>query len=100
MGSMDRSFKIKQIIKHFKNIGASTAPMILDAGIETLEHLEKIGAEEAYFKMWQLHPEMEIHAMYLWALEGAIQRKNLLALDQKRKEELSNYAQAMRDSLK
>lgn len=97
---MDREEKINHIIKTFKNIGERTAPQILDAGIETLDDLKKLGAEEAFYNIWAANPEeVEINAMYLYALEGAIQECNCLMIGENRKQQLQQYAQALRESI-
>ncbi len=97
---MSREQKINHIIKTFKNIGERVAPQLLDTGIETLDDLKKIGAEEAFYNIWAANPvEIEINAMYLYALEGAIQGINCLMIDRERKDELQNYAKALRESI-
>lgn len=96
---MKKEEVLRTIQKECKNIGPRCANHLYEAEIFCLEDLEKLGAEEAFFQIWKTNPQaVEINAMYLYALEGAIQEVNCLTLPQKRKDELKAYAESLRQS--
>jgi hypothetical protein len=65
---------------------------LYDAGIRGISDLQKFGAEEAYFRIWKINPNMSIHPCYLYALEGAIQNCGFNQLSIKRMEELKKFS--------
>ena len=96
---MDKEAILKKIRKECKNIGEKCAPHLYDAGILGIDDLRSLGSEEAFFRMWQKNPnKVQIHAVYLYALEGAITSVNWATIAQKRKEELQDYAKKLRQS--
>ncbi|MEM7361628.1 MAG: TfoX/Sxy family DNA transformation protein [Bacteroidota bacterium] len=63
----------KALEKQLRNIGPVTSRQLLKIGIDSLEKLKEVGAEEAYKRICELDDfDGEYHAAYLYALEGAI----------------------------
>lgn len=63
----------KELARALKNIGPVMAKKMLEAGIESPEQLRKLGAVEAYRRMYRYgDPYGDHNAAYLHALEGAI----------------------------
>ena len=52
-----------------KNIGAKSADRLIDAGIESREQLEELGAVAVYRRLSRIYPASRT---MLWALQGAI----------------------------
>ena len=69
-----------------KNIGAEMARKLAAVGIETPERLAQAGAEEAFFRMKTVFPE--ICLVHLYALEGAVEGIAFNALPDEKKRDL------------
>lgn len=52
------------------NLGTKSAQFLLDAGITSLEQLQRLGAVQAYTMVKQVAPRASLNL--LWALEGAL----------------------------
>ena len=73
-----------------RNIGKEMARKLAAVGIETPERLAQTGAEEAFFRMKAVFPE--ICLVHLYALEGAVQDVEFNSLPPDRKRELKRSA--------
>lgn len=64
----------QQLAQQLRNIGPVVAEQLLQAGIDTPAKLKQLGAEAAYLRMLAAGAGCgKPHALYLYALEGAIQ---------------------------
>jgi hypothetical protein len=96
---MNREAIIHKIQQECKNIGKKCAPHLYDAGIYCLNDLKKIGTEEAYFRIWQKNPtSVQLNAIYLYALEGAILEIDCWSIPEERKKVLKKYIAELRKS--
>ncbi len=77
-----------------RNIGKEMARKLAAVGIETPERLAQAGAEEAFFRMKAVFPE--ICLVHLYALEGAVQDVELNSLPPDRKRELKAFSDQLR----
>ena len=73
-----------------RNIGKEMARKLAAVGIETPERLAQAGAEEAFFRMKAVFPE--ICLVHLYALEGAIRGVEFNSLPPDRKRELKAFS--------
>lgn len=77
-----------------KNIGREMARKLAAAGIHTPEQLAKEGAEQAFFRLKTVFPQ--ICLVHLYALEGAIQNLEFNSLSDTRKRELKAFSDQLR----
>ncbi len=77
-----------------RNIGKEMARKLAAVGIETPERLAQTGAEEAFFRMKAVFPE--ICLVHLYALEGAVQDVEFNSLPPDRKRELKAFSDQLR----
>ena len=77
-----------------RNIGKEMARKLAAVGIETPERLAQAGAEEAFFRMKAVFPE--ICLVHLYALEGAVQDVEFNSLPPDRKRELKAFSDQLR----
>jgi DNA transformation protein len=59
-----------------KNLGPTTARMLREAGIETPEALREVGAPLAYRILRHRFGKARVNALYLFAMEGALQNRH------------------------
>lgn len=86
-------------IETLRNIGPKTARQLISVGITSKEQLKKLGPEKAFMKIWsKFGGEMEINALYLYALEGAIHDVDFRAIPKKRKKEFRKLTKELRVS--
>ncbi len=72
-----------------RNIGKEMARKLAAVGIEAPERLAQAGAEEAFFRMKAVFPEILVH---LYTLEGAVQNVEFNSLPPDRKRELKAFS--------
>ena len=77
-----------------RNIGKEMARKLAAVGIETPEQLAQAGAEEAFFRMKAVFPE--ICLVHLYTLEGAVQDVEFNSLSADRKRELKAFSDQLR----
>ena len=77
-----------------RNIGKEMARKLAAVGIETPERLAQTGAEEAFFRMKAVFPE--ICLVHLYTLEGAVQDVEFNSLPPDRKRELKAFSDQLR----
>ena len=86
--------KIKKLANQLKNVGPKLAERLIAAGIDTPEKLRKIGAKEAFQKMYEHGDKYgDYNAAYLYALEGAIRDCDWLEIPEEIKNEYKEFAQ-------
>lgn len=86
-------------IERLRNIGPKSARQLVAVGITSHTQLKKLGAEKAFMKLWEkFGGEMEINALYLYALEGAIYDIDFRAIPEKRKKEFRELTKELRNS--
>lgn len=73
-----------------RNIGKEMARKLAAVGIDTPEQLARAGAEEAFFRMKVVFPE--ICLVHLYALEGAIRNVEFSSLPADRKRNLKAFS--------
>ena len=78
-------------VEDLKNIGATTAQWLHDAGIHTSADLEETGAVIAY-KIIQHQRPQKVNVMLLYALQGALMDVPWNALPPSLKEQLKRDA--------
>jgi DNA transformation protein len=84
---------IKELSKQLKNVGPKLAEKLIEAGIDTPDKLRRLGAKQAFNKMYA-HGDSygDYNAAYLYALEGAIRNCDWLDIPNELKEEYKKYA--------
>ncbi len=78
-------------VEDLKNIGATSAQWLHDAGIHTRADLEEVGAVMAY-KMIQHQRPQKVNVLLLYALQGALMDMHWNALPPSLKEQLKRDA--------
>ncbi|QIB70393.1 TfoX/Sxy family protein [Aminipila butyrica] len=73
------------------NIGKEVERQLIDVGIESIEELQELGAEQAWLKIQEIDESACIHR--LLALEGALQGVKKIFLEKDRKAELKAFYQ-------
>lgn len=68
-------------ISDLKNLGESSEREFAKVGITKASHLVKLGWKKAMIKLIKLNPRNN-HLMFARAIIGAIQNKNLFAIDE------------------
>ena len=76
------------------NIGKEMARKLSAVGIGTPKQLEQAGAEQAFFRMKVVFPE--ICLVHLYALEGAIRNVEFNSLPEERKRELKAFSDQLK----
>lgn len=77
-----------------QNIGKEMARKLTTVGIDTAEKLMESGAEQAYFQMKAVYPQVCL--VHLYALEGAIRNVEFNSLPQCRKQELKKFSDCLK----
>lgn len=77
-----------------RNIGKEMARKLAAVGIETPERLAQAGAEEAFFRMKAVFPE--ICLVHLYALEGAVEGIAFNALPDEKKRDLKEFSDCLK----
>ena len=77
-----------------RNIGKEMARKLAAVGIETPEQLAQAGAEEAFFRMKAVFPE--ICLVHLYTLEGAVQDVEFNSLSADWKRELMAFSDQLK----
>jgi DNA transformation protein len=86
----------KDLVKQLRNVGPRLAAKLAEAGIDSPEKLRRIGAKEAFTKMYPAGDAYgDFNAAYLYALEGAIRDCDWLNIPDSIKEEYKAYAQSL-----
>ncbi len=87
---------ISKLSKQLRNVGPKLAERLIAVGIDTPEKLREIGARGAFEKMYSEGDKYgDFNAAYLYALEGAIQERDWLDIDDSLKTEYKKYAQEL-----
>lgn len=58
-------------MSNIRNIGDATGRWLAEAGVESVEELERVGVVEAYRRVKSLYPS-KVSLNLLWALQGAV----------------------------
>ncbi|WP_162846915.1 TfoX/Sxy family DNA transformation protein [Marinicella litoralis] len=88
--------KAKKLARQLRNVGPKLAQRLIDSGIETPAALRKLGAQEAFLKMYQTGDAYgDYNAAYLYALEGAIQDCDWLGIGDDLKTKHQKFAHAL-----
>ncbi len=91
----------KKLAKQLMNIGEISAVKLIKAGINSPEKLKKLGAKEAYLKIWESGGFCGcFNACYLYALEGAILNVHWNKISEVKKQEFKKYTADLRKSLR
>lgn len=91
---MSSQNSVKILTKQLRNVGPKLAAKLVEAGINTPEKLQRMGAKEAFKKMYATGDSYgDFNAAYLYALEGAILDCDWLDIPEKVKQEYKEYAQ-------
>lgn len=77
-----------------KNIGQEMARKLTAVGIGSPERLREVGAEQAYFQVKAVFPQVCL--VHLYALEGAIQNVEFNTLPKARKQELKQFSDCLK----
>ena len=77
-----------------RNIGKEMARKLVTVGIDTAEKLMESGAEQAYFQLKAVYPQVCL--VHLYALEGAIRNVEFNSLPQRRKQELKEFSDCLK----
>ena len=77
-----------------RNIGKEMARKLAAVGIETPERLAQTGAEEAFFRMKAVFPE--ICLVHLYAPEGAVEGIAFNALPDEKKRDLKEFSDCLK----
>lgn len=97
---MVRKTTSKQLADSLRNIGPVVAQKLINAGIDSPEKLRKLGAKKAYLKILESGGFCgKFHAVYLYALEGAIIDCDWREIPEKTKKEFKAFTQNLRNSL-
>ena len=87
----------KQLAKQLRNIGPTVATKLIRAGIDTPQKLKKLGAKDAFVKIYRSGGFCgTFHAAYLYALEGAIRGCDWLEIPEKKKKEFKAFTEELR----
>ncbi len=84
------------LAKELRNIGPKSAKKLIDVGITSLDELTKVGAIDAYIRIYYNNAATP-HAAYLYALEGAIRNCDWLAIPAAKKEEFKALTASLRN---
>ncbi len=92
---------VKLLSKQLRNVGPKLAEKMVLAGIESPEHLRRIGSIEAFRRMY---PEGDAYgdfnAAYLYALEGAIRDCDWLDVPEPDKSVFKSIAKELQEQRK
>ncbi len=92
---------VKLLSKQLRNVGPKLAEKMVLAGIESPEHLRRIGSIEAFRMMY---PEGDAYgdfnAAYLYALEGAIRDCDWLDVPETDKSAFKSIAKELQEQRK
>ena len=77
-----------------RNIGKEMARKLAAVGIGTPEQLEQAGAEQAFFRMKVVFPE--ICLVHLYALEGAIRNVEFNSLSAEQRGDLKAFSDCLK----
>jgi DNA transformation protein and related proteins len=80
------------------NIGDDTENKLIQAGIDSFEKLEKLGAQQAFLRLQAFDPGACINLLY--ALEGAIEGIRWHDLSREKKQELLQFHKMVQMSTK
>ena len=96
---MSKERAAKNLVKQLRNVGPALAAKLVEAGIDSPEKLRRMGAKEAFKKMYPGGDSYgDFNAAYLYALEGAIRDCDWLDIPESIKEEYKEYAQELQAS--
>lgn len=76
-------------LSQMPNIGIVLEKLLLTAGIDTPDTLQKLGSQSAFIRIAKVDPTACLHKLY--ALEGAIQGQRWNSLPEERKKELKHF---------
>lgn len=80
------------------NIGDDTENKLIQAGIDSFEKLEKLGAQQAFLRLQAFDPDACINLLY--ALEGAIEGIRWHDISREKKQELLQFHKMVQMSIK
>ncbi len=81
-------------LQSMRNIGREMARKLTAVGIHTPEQLTQEGAEQAFFRLKTVFPQVCL--VHLYALEGAIQGVEFNSLPSDRKRELKAFSDRLK----
>lgn len=81
-------------LQSMRNIGREMARKLTAVGISTPEQLTQEGAEQAFFRLKTVFPQVCL--VHLYALEGAIQGVEFNSLPSDRKRELKAFSDRLK----
>jgi DNA transformation protein len=88
---------IEKLQIELKNIGPTMAEKLVNVGIDSPEKLRKLGAKKAFLKLYEKGQFCsKYHAVYLYALEGAIRDCDWRAIPESLKKEYKKYTAELR----
>ena len=79
-------------VETLKNLGPTTAEMLREVGIETADDLREAGAALAYRVLQLRFRGQKVNALFLFAMEGALQDRHWNAFSPKEKAALREAA--------
>ncbi len=74
-----------------KNLGPTTAALLREVGVETADELRRVGSAMAYKLLTHRFPD-RTNMLFLYAMEGALQGRNLLDFSPEEKARLKAEA--------
>lgn len=80
------------------NIGKEMERKLISVGIDTPEKLIGLGSKKAFFKLKQAYPN--ICLVHLYTLEGAIYNTEYNGLSENRKNELKQFSDSLKITVK
>ena len=91
----------KELAGQLRNVGPKLAAKLIEAGIDTPEKLRRLGAKNAFDKMYPAGDAYsDYNAAYLYALEGAVRDCDWLDIPDKIKQAYKEYAQSLQSRKK
>jgi len=90
---MSKGNAATDLARQLRNIGPKLATKLVDAGIDSPEKLRRLGAKQAFKKMYAAGDSYgDFNAAYLYALEGAVRDCDWLEIPEEIKQEYKAYA--------
>ena len=85
------------LARQLRNIGLVMAQKLVTAGIDTPQKLRALGAKEAFLRIHRTGGFCgKYHAVYLYALEGALRNCDWVDIPQKKKQEFKDFTASLR----
>lgn len=86
VGYASDAASLSEPIENLRNLGATSAAWLREAGISTLDDLKDVGATFAYLQVRKRRPEVSLNL--LWALAAGLQKRDWRELSEAEKTEL------------